>query len=281
MKQTTIENSISCLGHGLHTNQKVKVTLKAAPANYGIKFKRVDLQEHNLIDAHFSTVKQSPLNTTIINEHGVSVSTIEHLMAALWGCKIDNCLVEIDNLEMPIMDGSSEHFVFMLESAGVRTLDERRKYIKIKNKIRVGDEKSYLEIEPYDHLTMEVAIKYDNKIIGLQKFSFDKYISFKHELSRARTFCLETEVEYMWSKGLAKGGSLDNALVVGEDKIVNKDGLRYQDEFIRHKLLDCLGDLYLAGAPILAKIKGFCIGHSMNNQLLRQIFNDDNNWEYC
>ncbi|AZL16024.1 UDP-3-O-acyl-N-acetylglucosamine deacetylase [Rickettsiales endosymbiont of Stachyamoeba lipophora] len=278
MNQNTICHSISCIGKGVHSGLDVKMILHPAPENHGIKFKRNDLNENNIIEAKFENVSHTVLNTTISNTQGIKVSTVEHVMAALWGCGIDNCLIEIDNEEVPIMDGSSEHFVFMIESAGTQEQEAKRKFIKINKTIKVGDDKAYIEIEPADDLSINLQINFTNQIIGKQDYAIHNQVnSFKHDLSRARTFCFEYEVEALRKKGLAKGGSLDNAIIVSQDKILNENGLRFDDEFVRHKVLDCIGDLYLAG-HIKAKVKGYCSGHKLNNELLREVFKDQEAW---
>lgn len=281
--QKTIKHKVSCYGIGLHSGKDVRLSLLPAPVDHGIVFKRTDIEnKNNLVGAHYANVVETTLGTTIANDDGVKVATIEHLMAALWGCGIDNCLIEIDGPEVPIMDGSSEPFVFLIECAGRIEQEKTRRIIEILKDIRVEDEKAkggYITISPAESFSIDLAIDFGDKVISSQKGNFDsRIVSFKSDLCRARTFGFEHEVDYLQSQGLAKGGSLDNAIVVGKDGILNKGDLRYRDEFVRHKILDCIGDVYLAGAYFKGKLEGFKSGHGLNNKLLRALFDDKDAW---
>jgi len=281
IRQTTLGNKVSCSGIGLHSGSQVEMAIYPASANTGIIFKRLDVPlEHAFVPAHFDAVCESRLGTTIRNRHGVTVATIEHLMAALWGCGIDNAVIELDGPEVPIMDGSSEPFVFMLECAGVVKMSAPRRILRVLKAVEVRDGDSVARIEPNvdgdEGCVMSIEIEFDNKMIKRQASHYNfREVTFKQSLSRARTFGFEHEVTAMREMGLALGGSLDNAVVVGKDRILNEDGLRYVDEFVRHKALDCIGDLYLAGCRIDAHFTFVRPGHAINNMLLRALFADE------
>lgn len=284
--QQTIKNEISFSGIGVHSGDVCKATIRPAGTDTGIVYRRTDIENGQaLIKADFKNVRSTNLNTTIQNDSGVYVSTVEHLMSALWGCGIDNCYIDISAAEVPIMDGSAEPFVFAIDSAGVDKQSKPRKYLTILKEVKVSEtDKHGFEIfsslTPSKNLQIDLKIEFANKVISSQNFYYDDLIvDFKTCISRARTFCLESEIEYMHKIGLAKGGSLDNAIVVGEDKILNQDSLRYPDEFVRHKLLDSIGDLYLSGYHIQGKFTGKRSGHKMNNLLLQELFKDTNNYE--
>ena len=281
--QRTLKNKVSCIGTGLHSGLKVSMTLFPALEDTGVTFIRKDISGKNPeVKADYLNVTKTMLGTTISNEDGVEVNTVEHLMAALWGCGIDNCIIELDASEIPIMDGSSEPFVFLLECAGVKEQSKTRRVIEILKEIKVteGDKNNaFASIQPSESFAVSLEIDFGDKVIANQQCTFDtKDVAFKTELSRARTFGFEHEVEQMRSMGLARGGSLDNAIVVGKDGILNKDGLRYKDEFVRHKVLDCIGDVFLAGAHIKGTVKGLRSGHALNNKLLRELFSDKDAW---
>lgn len=278
--QRTLKHQVHCIGTGLHSGAKVSMTLAPAPEDTGIVFVRRDVSEkNNVIPASYQNVTNTMLGTTLTNEDGVSISTVEHLMAAFWGCRIDNCRVELDAAEIPIMDGSSEPFVFLIECAGATEQNRTRQVIEILKEVRIEEGSAYAAIAPSQSFAVSLEIDFGDKVIAQQKAEFGNGdFSFKTELSRARTFCFEHEVEKMQSMGLARGGSLDNAIVVNQDGILNKDGLRYNNEFVRHKILDCIGDVYLAGGYIKGHVKGFRSGHGINNKLLREVFKDDNAW---
>lgn len=280
-RQTTINNKVSCKGVGLHSGEQVVMTIIPAAAGSGIVFKRLDvLAAKALVPAYFDAVCETNLGTTICNEHGTKVSTIEHLMAAIWGVGIDNALIELSGPEVPIMDGSSEPFVFMLECAGIITLKAPRRVLRVLKTIEVRDGNSYAKISPNKEgdvgMLLNIEIEFNHSLIGKQMAKYDfRDVTFKQSISRARTFGFEHEVTALQSMGLALGGSLDNAIVVGKDEIINKDGLRYENEFVRHKALDCVGDLFLAGARIDGIVSFSRPGHAINNSLLRALFADD------
>ncbi len=280
VSQKTINNKISCSGVGLHSGENALMTLFPAPCDTGIVFKRIDLpNQDNVIKAHYKNVIGTNLGTTLTNSAGAKVSTIEHLMAAIWGCGIDNLLIEINGPEIPIMDGSSEPFVFLLECAGINTQEQPRRVIEILKKVRVEEKGKFIEVEPSKEFSIDLHIDFDHKEIQQQKFDYHStFTSFKNDLCRARTFCFKHEVEQMHKMGLAKGGSLDNAIVVDENGIVNTGGLRYGDEFVRHKTIDFIGDVYLAGHYILGHFTASKAGHGINNKLLHEIFKDETAW---
>ncbi len=282
--QRTIKNKVTCSGIGLHSGVAVEMSLFPAAEDTGIIFKRIDIKDKNpLIKAIYSNVSNTLLGTTLCNEDKVHIATIEHFMAALWGCGIDNCLVEINGPEVPIMDGSSEPFVFLIECAGVQEQKKNRRVIEVLKEISVsedkGDASGYVKITPAEDFCIDLHIDFGENVINSQSYNFDtQNISFKNDISRARTFCFEHEVAMLRKNGLARGGSLDNAIVVGKEGILNQNGLRYQNEFARHKVLDCIGDFYLAGVHIKGRVTGSKSGHALNNQLLCRLFADNDNW---
>ena len=279
-QQTTLGNKISCCGIGLHSGSQVSMVIYPALANTGIVFKRTDVSpKHALVPAKFDAVCDTRLGTKLINSHGVTVSTVEHLMAAFWGVGIDNALVVLDAPEVPIMDGSSEPFVFMLECARIAHLSQPRRSLRILKTVEVKHNGSVARIEPNadgdEGCTLGIEIQFDNSFIRRQISHYDfRETTFTQSLSRARTFGFEHEVTALREMGLALGGSLDNAVVVGKDGILNEGGLRYSDEFVRHKALDCLGDLYLSGYRIDGHFDFKCPGHAINNKLLHALFAD-------
>jgi UDP-3-O-[3-hydroxymyristoyl] N-acetylglucosamine deacetylase len=281
VKQTTLANPVSCSGVGLHSGSQVNMTICPAKANTGIVFRRIDVpREQASIPARYDAVTDTRLGTTIRNRFGIGVSTIEHLMAALWGAGVDNALIELDGPEVPIMDGSSEPFIFMLECAGVIPLAAPRRVLRLLKAVEVLDGDSLARVEPNtegdEGCVLDIEIEFSNPVISRQIASYDfRDVSFKQAISRARTFGFEHEVVALRKMGLALGGSLDNAIVVGKDGVLNEEGLRYSDEFVRHKALDCLGDLYLAGLRIDGRFTFTRPGHAINNQLLKAIFADE------
>jgi UDP-3-O-[3-hydroxymyristoyl] N-acetylglucosamine deacetylase len=282
VRQHTLRSSISCTGVGLHSGTKTAMTLHPAEAGSGIRFRRVDVTDrNNIIPALFANVTDTRLNTCIANEAGVSVKTIEHLMSALAGMGVDNALIDIDGEEVPVMDGSAAPFVFLVECAGLAEQAAPRQVIKILKRVTVTDGDKIAVLAPADEYTLSVDIDFAAAAIGRQHTSLTvDPAAFKAEISRARTFGFEQEVEAMRAAGLGRGGSLDNAVVIAGDGtgVLNAEGLRYNDEFVRHKLLDALGDLSLAGAPLLAHFRGTRCGHALNNQLLRALFADPTAW---
>ena len=255
------------------------MALNPAPPGTGVVFRRTDLGAHAEIKAHRDNVVDSRLCTTIGNGNGLSVSTIEHLMAAIAGCGVENVIVELNGAEVPIMDGSARPFVFLIECAGIVEQNAPRRAIQVLKQINVGNESRWASISPADHFSLHCEIVFDHDAIGTQSFDYDSRLSsFADELSNARTFCLAADVEKMRAAGLALGGSLDNAVVIGKDGLLNEEGLRYDTEFARHKALDCIGDLSLAGAPLLAHVESYCAGHAMNHQLLDALLDDETAW---
>lgn len=278
--QTTIAGEISCSGIALHSGEKVDMRLYPAEANTGIQFVRLDVEEKkSVVPANYLNVTGTMLGTTISNEYGIGVSTVEHVMAALWGMGIDNVIIAISGSEVPIMDGSSEPFVFLLECAGVKKLNEPRNILEVISTITVKDGDCVSTISPFDGFRLDIAIDYPNTVIPRQKAIYDfSNDSFKNALSRARTFGFVADVEKLQAMGLARGGSLDNAIVLNDTSILNKEGLRYDDEFVRHKALDCVGDFFLSGFRIRGAISTSKPGHGINNKLLRKLFADRDAW---
>ncbi len=278
--QHTVAAEVSCVGVSLHGGDMVNMLIRPAPAHTGIVFVRKDMDgPHTAVAATYDAVTETTLGTTIANVHGVSVSTIEHVMAALWGAGIDNARIELDAPEVPIMDGSSEPFVFLLECAGRVQQRATRRVVEVLREVTVEEGASRATIAPNDGFVLEVEIAFKHPLISTQKARYDfSDTTFKQALSRARTFGFAQDVEKMRSMGLALGGSLHNAIVIGEDEILNEGGLRYADEFVRHKALDCVGDYFLAGAMIKGLITTHRPGHGINNKLLRALFADPANY---
>jgi len=280
VRQKTLKSRINCSGVGLHSGKRVMLTIGPAPTDTGIRFKRIDPAGLGaVIPARWDHVVDTKLCTVIGNEDGVVVSTVEHLMAAFSGLGIDNATIEIDGPEVPIMDGSADAFVFLLECAGIVEQSAPRKRIRILKTISVGDDRANAALTPAPCASLDFALDFANPAIGRQEKSVRLgEDAFKRELSRARTFGFAEEVELLRKAGLARGGSLDNAIVIGADRVLNREGLRYGDEFVRHKMLDAMGDLYLAGASIEGRFLGARSGHALNNQLLRALFANPDAW---
>ena len=279
LTQKTIKNHISFSGISLHTGLDVNVCIKPASPNNGIVFKRVDLKNNNLVYPNFMNVTNTSLNTTIENEFGVKVSTIEHLMCALFGMGIDNALIEIDNEEVPILDGSAKIFIEKIISAGIEISDSPIKIIKINKEVNFSDGDRYINIKPSTlSLDIDFELKYKNPIIGNQRNRFKIYEDDLSEVYNSRTFCLFEDIELIKKNGLAKGGSLDNAVVVKDKEILNAEGLRNKKEFVNHKILDCIGDLYTCGYRMIASIQCSQGGHYLTNQLLRKVFENMENF---
>ena len=271
--QKTLSRSINFEGIGLHSGKFSKVKVLPAKENSGIVFKRVDLNNNNLIKANFANVSSAVLCTTIENKHGTKVSTIEHLMAAFYMADIDNAIVEINSEEVPIMDGSAKVFLKLLNEVGSKTLIKKRKYLKVLEKIELVDGKRKISIEPLDKsLEVEFQLNYKNELIGNQKNKINFETDNLQDVSDSRTFCLFEDIEKIKKAGLAKGGSLDNALVIDQNKVLNKEGLRNSKEFVNHKILDLAGDFLLSGHRIVGKIKCYQGGHELTNLFLRKIF---------
>ena len=270
---------ISFSGIALHNGLNANVTLKSAKPNEGIVFKRVDLKNNNFIYPNFLNVTNTSLNTTIENEHGVKVSTIEHLMGALFGLGIDNVIIEIDNEEVPILDGSAKNFIEKIISSGFEISEEPIKIIKINQRIEYSDGKRFISIEPSKlSLNIDFELKFNNEIIRNQRNKVKVYEDDLTDVYNSRTFCLFEDIEFIKKNGLAKGGSLDNAIVVKDKEILNEGGLRNDKEFVNHKILDCIGDLYTSGYRIIGNVVCSQGGHFLTNKLLRKVFEDKNNF---
>tara|TARA_B100000787_G_C16195469_1_gene300480 strand:- start:1870 stop:2790 length:921 start_codon:yes stop_codon:yes gene_type:complete len=279
LNQKTIKQDISFKGVGLHSGLEASLILKPAEPNTGIVFKRTDLKENNIIVPNLFNVSSAIFCTTISNESGVSISTIEHLMGALYGMGIDNVLVEINNQEVPILDGSAILFVEAISKVGIKSSDAPIKVIKILKKIEFIDGKKTISIEPSKiSLDIDFELKYENDFIGTQRNLINVFESDLTDIYNSRTFCLFEDVEKLREMGLAKGGSLDNAMVVKDNKLLNEKGLRNKKEFVNHKILDCMGDLYLTGYKIIGKITCSQGGHKLTNQLLRKVFEKKENF---
>lgn len=279
--QKTIAKKVSTQGIGLHSGAPVKLSLLPAAENSGIVFKRTDVKESEaLVFADFRAVSATMLGTTLTNKFGVEVATIEHLLAGLWGMEIDNVLVEVDSPEIPIMDGSSAPFVEMVAKAGVKEQNAPRKVIQILDEVRVGDKQNYAKLIPANSgFSVRFEIDFEDKAIARQKneFAFGAN-TFVDDIASARTFCMKKDVDMMHAAGLARGGSLENAVVVDEGKVLNPEGLRFTDEALRHKVLDSIGDLFLAKHRIQGGFIGYKSGHRINNEALHTLFENDKAW---
>ena len=279
LNQKTINNPVKFTGIGLHSGKTVNISINPSEPNAGIVFKRVDLENNNLIFPSFANVTNTSLNTTISNDFGVRVSTIEHLMGALFGLGIDNALIEIDNEEVPILDGSAKEFIEKLINSGLKQSEVPIKIIKIKKKISFNCGERSISIEPSKlSLDINFQLKYDNAVIGNQKNKVNVYEDDLNDIFNSRTFCLYEDIEKIKKNGLAKGGSLDNAVVVKGSEILNKEKLRNSKEFVNHKILDCIGDLYTSGYRIVASINCSQGGHYLTNQLLKKVFQNKENF---
>jgi UDP-3-O-[3-hydroxymyristoyl] N-acetylglucosamine deacetylase len=282
LKQRTLKNIIRATGVGLHTGEKVCLTLRPAAVNTGIVFHRVDLAASAPIQAAAHHVGDTRLSSTLECE-GVRVSTVEHLMSALAGLGIDNIHVDLDGPEIPIMDGSASPFIFLLQSAGIEEQGAAKKFIRVRKPVRVEDGDKWVCFEPYEGFRLDFSIDFAHPAFEKsgQHASIDfSTTSYIKEVARARTFGFTQDVEYLRSQGLARGGSLDNAVVLDEYRVLNSDGLRYEDEFVRHKVLDAVGDLYLLGHPLIGAFSGHKSGHALNNRLLRSLMADAEAWEF-
>ena len=279
LTQKTIKNNVHFNGIALHSGLDVNICIKPAPANFGIVFKRIDLKTNNLVYPSFSNVSNTSLNTTVENEFGAKVSTIEHLMGAMFGLGIDNALIEIDNEEVPILDGSAKIFIDKIIKAGIDISDSPIKIIKINKEIRYSVGERYIVIKPSTlSLDIDFELKYKNPVIGIQKNNVKVYEDDLTDVYNSRTYCLYEDIEKIKAIGLAKGGSLNNAIVVKDNEILNPEGLRNHKEFVNHKILDCIGDLYTSGYRIVASIKCSQGGHYLTNQLLRKVFQNKENF---
>ena len=279
LTQKTLKNPISFEGIGLHTGLNVSVCIKPAGPDIGIVFKRVDLKTNNLVYPNFMNVCNTSLNTTIANEFGVKISTIEHLMGALFGLGIDNAIIEINNEEVPILDGSAKEFIEKIIPGGFEISEAPIKIIKINKKVEYKDEERIISIKPSTlSLDIDFELNYNNPVIGNQRNKINVYEDNLEEIFNSRTFCLFEDIEAIKKIGLAKGGSLENAVVVKDTEIMNLEGLRNEKEFVNHKILDCIGDLYTSGYRIVASITCSQGGHYLTNQLLRKIFQNKANF---
>jgi UDP-3-O-[3-hydroxymyristoyl] N-acetylglucosamine deacetylase len=281
IKQRTLKNTIRATGVGLHTGAKIYLTLHPADPNTGIRFRRVDLDQPVTIQASPSNVGETVLSTTLVADN-VKISTIEHLLSAFAGLGIDNALIDVSAAEVPIMDGSAGPFVFLLQSAGIQEQDVPKQYLRIKKSVRVEDGDKWAAFEPFDGFKVTFTIDFEHPAFAehLRTATMDfSSTTFVKEVSRARTFGFMKDIDTLRRNNLALGGSLDNAIVVDDAKILNEDGLRYADEFVKHKILDAIGDLYLLGHSLIGAFTGYKSGHGLNNQLLRTLLEDKEAWE--
>ena len=279
LSQKTIKNPVSIKGIGLHTGEPVNMKINPAEPNTGIVFKRIDLKKNNYVIPAVFNVTNTSFCTTISNESSVKISTVEHLMGALFGMGVDNALIEIDSQEVPILDGSAKGFITKISLAGIRTSDIPIKIIKIEKKVSVKDGSKFMSIEPNKiNLDIDFEIKYSNELIGNQRNVVKVYENDLSEIYNSRTFCIYEDIEKLRKMNLAKGGSLENALVIKDNKVLNNGGLRNNKEFVNHKILDCIGDLYLSGYKIIGKVICSQGGHKLTNQLLREVYSNKVNF---
>ena len=287
--QTTLGNRIGCSGIGLHTGQQVRLSIFPAAAGTGIVFRRVDLCDDAdpdsgaiRVPARYENIASTQLGSTLRNKAGVTVATVEHLMSAFAGCGIDNALVDIDGPELPVLDGSAAPFVMLLECAGVARLPVPRRFIRVLETVRAEEDGKSASLSPYEGMAFGFEIDFECAAIGRQSYLYDAGTqAYKTEIAPARTFGFLHEVEHLQSVGLARGGSLQNAVVLDGNGVLNTEGLRFQDEFVRHKILDAIGDLYLSGARIIGRFDACRAGHSLNYKLLLALFANPGAWEYC
>ncbi|CCK77177.1 MAG: UDP-3-O-acyl-N-acetylglucosamine deacetylase [Oleispira antarctica] len=282
IRQRTLKNTIRATGVGLHSGEKVYLTLKPAPVDHGIVFRRVDLDPIVDIQAKATNVGETTMSTTLVQD-GVRVDTVEHLLSAMAGLGIDNAIVELSAQEVPIMDGSAGPFVFLIQSAGIAEQSKAKRFIRIKKKVEVREGDKVASFVPYNGFKVTFEIEFDHPAFkqSAQKASLDfSSTSFVKEVSRARTFGFMKDIEFLRSKNLALGGSVNNAIVVDEYRVLNEDGLRYEDEFVKHKILDAVGDLYLLGHSLMGEFVGFKSGHGLNNKLLRELELQTDAWEF-
>jgi UDP-3-O-[3-hydroxymyristoyl] N-acetylglucosamine deacetylase len=281
LNQRTLKNAIRATGVGLHTGQKVLMTLRPAPTNTGIVFRRTDLATPVDVPAQAHLVGETMLGTTLI-QGDVKICTVEHLLSALAGLGIDNCFVELSAPEVPIMDGSAGPFVFLVQSAGIEEQNALKRLVRIRKPVEVREGDKWARFDPYDGFKVNFEIEFDHPIFHrrTQSASMDfSSTSFLREVSRARTFGFTRDLEMLRAKNLALGGTMDNAIVLDEFRVLNEDGLRYEDEFVKHKILDAIGDLYLLGSSLIGEFSGYKSGHALNNRLLRTLMADESAWE--
>jgi len=280
LKQRTLSSKIRASGVGLHTGKKISLTLKPAPSNSGIVFKRTDI-ESAPIKASLENVFDTRLSTSLSNNE-IKISTVEHLLSALAGIGIDNAIIELDGPEVPIMDGSARPFVFMIQSAGIQEQSEAKKFIKIKKTIEVKQDEKWAKIEPFDGFKVAFTIDFDHPAFSETSQSSEidfSSVSYLSQVSRARTFGFAKDIELLRKNNLALGGSVNNAIVIDDYKVVNEEGVRFQDEFVKHKILDAIGDLYLLGHGLIGSFSAYKSGHHLNNLLLRELVNNVHAWE--
>ncbi len=281
IKQRTLKNTIRAMGVGLHTGEKVFLTLKPAAPDSGIVFRRIDLNPVVEITASTENVGDTTLSTTLVKE-GVRVATVEHLLSAMAGLGIDNAIIEVSAPEVPIMDGSAGPFVFLLQSAGILEQEAPKRFLRIKRRIKVTDGDKWVSLEPCDGFKVSFTLDYDHPVLknSIQEATLDfSTISYVKEVSRARTFGFLSEYEWLRANNLALGGSLNNAIVLDDYRVINEDGLRYEDELVKHKILDAIGDLYLLGTSLIGKFRGFKSGHTLNKCLLQALLEKKSAWE--
>ncbi len=283
IKQRTIKYAVQETGIGLHKGNKVTMTLRPAPANTGIIFRRIDLTPHVDIPARADAVKDTVLCTCVSNADGVAIHTVEHLVSALAGLGIDNIIVEVNSHELPIMDGSASPFIFLLQSAGIEELNAPKQFLRLLKPVRVEEDDKWAELRPYNGFKVDFRIDFDHPVISQTRqhmeldFSSDSYID---HVSRARTFGFMRDLETMNAMDLALGGSMNNAVALDEYRVLNPEGLRYSDEFLKHKILDAVGDLYLGGYSIIGELRAYKTGHGLNNKLLNAVIHDQSAWEF-
>ena len=283
IKQRTIAKAVSLTGIGLHSGAKVQVSFRPAPANTGLVYTRVDLNPSVTIKCSADSVRDTQLCTALVNEQGVRISTVEHLTAALSALGIDNLYIDVNAPELPVMDGSAQPFIYLFGSTGIKELSESKKFLRVVRKVRVENEGKWAELTPSESgFHLDLQIDFNHPAMDKEKQHFAMNFTgeaFAHDVSRARTFCFMRDVEFMHSHNLALGGSLENAVVLDDHRVINPEGLRYEDEFVKHKLLDAIGDLYMDGHSILANFKAYKTGHDLNNRLLRAFLSDSANYQ--
>tara|TARA_B100001029_G_scaffold92927_1_gene76192 strand:+ start:684 stop:1607 length:924 start_codon:yes stop_codon:yes gene_type:complete len=282
--QQTLKKSISFTGACLHSGVNTNVQVHPAPADTGIKFKRIDLKnssEENIIDATVNNIVKSQLCTTVQNKFGNKVSTIEHLMSALHGLGIDNALIDIDSDEVPILDGSSKIFVNLIDEAGIKNLKSSRKILKIIRPIMLGDKNAFIKAVPAQSFSIDYTISYDHSLLNHQKLTLDSFEEniYRDLISNSRTFGFKKDVDMLLEKGLIKGGSLENAILIDEAGVMNDEELRYPDEFVRHKILDFIGDIFLLGKKVEGHFEIYCGGHNLTQEFLKTLMSDHSNWK--
>lgn len=285
MKQRTLAQPVSVTGVGLHSGERVALTLNPAPDNYGIAFRRTDLSgaQGEIVKLNPYLINDTRLSSTVINEHGTRVGTIEHIMSALAAYGVDNVLIELNAPEIPIMDGSSLPFIYLLQDAGIVEQDAEKRFIRMLKEVEVREAGKWVKFSPYPGFKAALTIEFDHPVFNSSPPTFEIDFakqSYVEEIARARTFGFMQEVEMMRAHGLGLGGNLSNAIVIDDTDVLNPDGLRYPDEFVRHKILDAIGDLYIVGHPIIGAFQGYKSGHAINNALLRAILADESSYEW-